>query len=750
MRLLNLELKNWSCHEHLNISLAGGLQIEGRNGTGKSSILDAIRFIFSESARGYRNKIKNGTRSSTVKLEFKDDGSRYLVEKKLFLNKQSTAYMTSDSTQIADNPTTVHLKLQDILSENILDKLLYVPQGGLTELINNLQRMGGKKELDSLLGLDQLEKVYEGAKKELGELKIKSELQEEQLRKYPENADREYQEEINKHMEEKEKLRKEIDAKSQAKEKLSSQTNKLKEKIRTLQKTKQEITGYEKNLNQLNLQTTEKRKDLEAINQKLNDIGKKKDELVTLEAEEEKLGKYVTIKKHLTELEKKKDKLTDIGNLTELGEKIRHIREEITRGKEIQGRFDEETNKVIEVERTAAARKEKLRELKEYLEKLTGLVGQARCPRCGQKLTKEHMETENKIANNKISQLKEKLGSLDEELGRRKQRLAELTRELGALSKKKIEAEHLKEELREKHSEQENLQDNIQRITTDLGNSSYAGENIDVVEDKITRLNRTQERITLYRQEIMKDQEYTKEKKEKEKELFRASERITEIKEELSKLKYDETEYSELEKEKEDMQEKYYNLKSVIETTGFQIQKNENSIREIKEKNDEYINLKSRCEQIRRQMNLLGEATDIFHTNKGIVKYLRERYILQLGNLLTYYFKRINQNPAYRDISFSKDYDIRIKALEGEFEIDQLSGGEKVQLALAFRIALINMLSPTRLLILDEPFGSLDKEHREVLGEALNKIAGDGQLILVTHITVDSLNLPHRLSLEGY
>ncbi|MCK4491080.1 MAG: AAA family ATPase, partial [Candidatus Altiarchaeales archaeon] len=564
MRLLDLELKNWSCHEHLHISLADGLQIEGRNGTGKSSILDAIRFIFSESARGYRNKIKNGARTSIVKLEFKDDGSRYVVEKRLFLNKQSTAYMTTNSTQIADNPTTVHHKLQNILSENILDKLLYVPQGGLTELINNLQRMGGKKELDSLLGLDQLEKVYEGAKKELGELKIKSGLQEEQLKKYPENADIEYQEEINKHMKEKEKLRKEIDAKLQAKEKLSSQTNKLKEKIKTLQEIKQKITGYEKNLNQLNIQTTEKRKDLEMVNQKLQDIRKRRDELVTLEADEEKLGKYVTIKKHLTELVKKKDKLTDIGDLTELGEKIRHMREEITLGKEVQGRYDEEANKVIEVERKAAARKEKLRELREYLGKLTGLVGQARCPRCGQKLTKEHMETENSIANNKISQLKEELGSLDEELSRGKQRLAELARELEALSKKKIEAGHLKKELREKHSEQENLRDNIRHITADLENSSYAGENIDVVEDKITRLNRTQERITLYRQEIRREQEYTKRKEETEKELFRASERRKEIKEELSKLKYDETEYSELEKEKDDMQEKYYNIKSVI------------------------------------------------------------------------------------------------------------------------------------------------------------------------------------------
>jgi DNA repair exonuclease SbcCD ATPase subunit len=65
------------------------------------------------------------------------------------------------------------------------------------------------------------------------------------------------------------------------------------------------------------------------------------------------------------------------------------------------------------------------------------------------------------------------------------------------------------------------------------------------------------------------------------------------------------------------------------------------------------------------------------------------------------------------------------------------------------RMALLELLSPVRLMILDEPFGSLDKEHREALGEALNKIGGEGQLIIVTHIPVDSLQLP-QLELGGY
>jgi len=64
-------------------------------------------------------------------------------------------------------------------------------------------------------------------------------------------------------------------------------------------------------------------------------------------------------------------------------------------------------------------------------------------------------------------------------------------------------------------------------------------------------------------------------------------------------------------------------------------------------------------------------------------------------------------------------------------------------------MALLELLSPMRLLMLDEPFGSLDKDHREALGESLNRIAGEGQLLIVTHIPVDSLQLP-GLDLGGY
>ena len=170
---------------------------------------------------------------------------------------------------------------------------------------------------------------------------------------------------------------------------------------------------------------------------------------------------------------------------------------------------------------------------------------------------------------------------------------------------------------------------------------------------------------------------------------------------------------------------------------------------ELSARKKELADYKEREKELLSATSLMREARGIFHTDKGVVKYLREKYIRQLGILLTEHFRRINQNPKYKDIVFDQDYELEIRGSEGSFSVDQLSGGERVQIAIALRMALLELLSPMRLLMLDEPFGSLDKDHREALGESLNRIAGEGQLLIVTHIPVDSLQLP-ELDLGGY
>ncbi|MEM2810622.1 MAG: AAA family ATPase, partial [Candidatus Korarchaeum sp.] len=71
-----------------------------------------------------------------------------------------------------------------------------------------------------------------------------------------------------------------------------------------------------------------------------------------------------------------------------------------------------------------------------------------------------------------------------------------------------------------------------------------------------------------------------------------------------------------------------------------------------------------------------------------------------------------------------------------DYPFDMLSGGERISLALALRLAIARYLISTRIesFILDEPTVHLDDERIESLLEALSSLQIP-QLIVVTHST---------------
>jgi exonuclease SbcC len=76
----------------------------------------------------------------------------------------------------------------------------------------------------------------------------------------------------------------------------------------------------------------------------------------------------------------------------------------------------------------------------------------------------------------------------------------------------------------------------------------------------------------------------------------------------------------------------------------------------------------------------------------------------------------------------------------GEIDMDSLSGGEKVAVALALRLGIAYMMGSNKLdfIILDEPTTHLDEERRKalvkIISEAFREGAGPlAQMIIITH-----------------
>src|SRR5439155_12370241 len=88
----------------------------------------------------------------------------------------------------------------------------------------------------------------------------------------------------------------------------------------------------------------------------------------------------------------------------------------------------------------------------------------------------------------------------------------------------------------------------------------------------------------------------------------------------------------------------------------------------------------------------------------------------------------------------TREIEITCYGRQGEIDVDSLSGGEKVAVALALRLGIAYMMGSNKLdfVILDEPTTHLDEERRKalvkIISEAFREGAGPlAQLIIITH-----------------
>ncbi len=149
--------------------------------------------------------------------------------------------------------------------------------------------------------------------------------------------------------------------------------------------------------------------------------------------------------------------------------------------------------------------------------------------------------------------------------------------------------------------------------------------------------------------------------------------------------------------------------------------------------------------KIREQQDVFNELSRIFkHIGGRILSRLRNRINLETVNILN-----LLGNPQLHAISLEEDYSLSIQTPEGDERPGFFSGGQRVRIGLAFRLALSNVLAEFRgneldTLIIDEGgFGALDQEGQEGVIEVFNAIQDRFQrMIIISHIEAIADNLP--------
>jgi exonuclease SbcC len=161
---------------------------------------------------------------------------------------------------------------------------------------------------------------------------------------------------------------------------------------------------------------------------------------------------------------------------------------------------------------------------------------------------------------------------------------------------------------------------------------------------------------------------------------------------------------------------------------------------------------RKRAEELERALGILRKASEFYVLMEKVRKQVYHRDGPVLKSLRTWIYSRVSERArGYLDMFDSAVDDVRIEE-EGagkgskvvfrcyyrgrEVSWERLSGGEKVVLALALRLAIGDVLGAQRLrfFILDEPTVHLDSEKRKRLREVLMRLSQKmPQVIVITH-----------------
>jgi exonuclease SbcC len=206
--------------------------------------------------------------------------------------------------------------------------------------------------------------------------------------------------------------------------------------------------------------------------------------------------------------------------------------------------------------------------------------------------------------------------------------------------------------------------------------------------------------------------------------------------EEITKLNYDEEQHS---KKQDEFDTETNSRNGLRETITGMMEKKKTVDSEIANYDKKLEALKKKEREKRHVDNFIGLLNKIrtAYGKDGVQKMIRARARPLLERSTRDLFERFNL--AYSDIKIDDNYNIAVIGPSGEQQIEQISGGERVALAIALRLAIAQVLSGrVETIIMDEPTTHLDEERRKELVNILSSFFREGgriipQMLIITH-----------------
>jgi DNA repair protein SbcC/Rad50 len=667
----DINLHNFISHRDTSLSLDKGITIfVGHNGSGKSSIIDAITFaLFGEHTRkSNKNLILRGASSSFTRLNFFINSKEYSAYRQIGSLGQSISAkldLVSDSNNIINKPIVAGERKQfgESMSAEVAKTLgvdykklkvaTIIQQGELNRIIE-FHPKDFKELLNGMIGMDRLDLAYQTMHEIIDGFR-------ERLREHNNGFDD---------------------------KQIESIRNSIQHNISELFDSESTLKQLENERNRANTKLRSIEKEIEHI----EPLILKARELQTMEN---------ALMKYLTE---KKDCILD--DIVKLDRIIKEARTsiQIVSGKEeirinlqmVRSEVEDAELRIINNEGESG----RLKGLLEFAKKLE--IKDGKCPVCNSKVQTINKMLDTDHIKNEIKQKNEERSKLLTERSNAKKEesfLEEKEKPIAA-SEKFLASNNIS-----------NLQD-ITKLENDLfhkrNDLSKLPKNIVGIGEDPT---------------VFMIDEFSKS----------LVENIIKLRFEVKNLRI---------QDYIDAKLNHTHLSDALLEINIKIGSSQKSIQQATKFIDDFNRILTELENAAKYIDILEKIRSTVFNRDGLVGLsLRSWALKTISYKASEYATMFNIGISRIDLTEKvKDVDIICYGRHGEIDMNCLSGGEKVAVALALRLAIAYMMGSSKLdfIILDEPTTHLDAERRKSMVKIISEAFKDGngplsQIIIITH-----------------
>ena len=758
-----LILKNFKSHINTTIDFNKGTTIIlGENGAGKSSIFEGINFALYKkyNTKSLNDLINNQSNSMAVTLHFLIGNKEYKITRTRNQSK-STAdlYVLHDDEfiQIVSGDKEVNNHIEELLEidADLFLNAIYIKQGEIDSLVTQ-KSSERKKNISKLLRLENLEVSY----KNLANVISNYELKRNQIKSLIDNT---FQNNKNELIQEQDELQNQLDVKN--KELLS-----LQESIKDVKAKINEQNAHNVTYQQLNNKRTQLNTEAQVLSNNIDDLEKQivelKESQQLLISLKNDINNIDLIKELSGYLDEKNELLSDINSIEN---NIKNNLEQISFIYNIADVYQSNINKdsllieqIIELEdlintdclenkKAIHNTQEQVKQIIVEITKLKTIISDNRqllqdvenvqgiCPICQSILDDEHKSKLINNYNNIIQDNSLKLNKMEIELDvlqKEENSLNEMLKEKRDFLAKTQNAEIIAKLIDDNIKQKTNVQMSLNNIEEKINNSV-----------KLLHIDNYDEYDiqTLYHDLLEKQQKYQeaefniKNKHNIQKKYdavkIKYHQVITDLEDIDNKILYlnfDVNILQQYQTQQSELQNQYYPLVKEIGQIENTIKYNNTQIDTIDDKIKQNSINQDKVQKLDEFIAFLKDIRELY-SKDGLQKTIRLSFRPQIQKYTQEFFAKFGFD--YSNLSITDDYDILISGSSGDSNVNMISGGEKIAVALALRLGIAQAITANKIetILLDEPTTYLDEYRKQEFVQIIQNISLVPQLIIITH-----------------